>query len=141
MIAVPDAEKHCPLHGEKAVIDYERSEVLHYEPAKFWVEQFCREKRVCVPCGDQISVAPPADKIADGGIAGPGLVADLVIGKYRDHLPLNRQLSRYARLGVKLASSTVGDWVAQGPTCSSRSRSSRRSSCSSRSSCRRTTRG
>lgn len=113
VIAVPDADKHCPVHGEKGVFDYERSEVLHFEPAKFWVEQFCREKRAC-ECEASIVVAPPASKIADGGIAGPGLVADLVIGKYRDHLPLNRQLSRYARLGVKLASSTVGDWVAQG---------------------------
>lgn len=47
-------------------------------------------------------------------MAGPGLVADLIIGKFRDHLPLNRQIKRHARLGVKLPSSTVGDWIGQG---------------------------
>ena len=47
-------------------------------------------------------------------MAGPGFVADLIIGKFRDHLPLNRQIKRHARLGVKLPSSTVGDWIGQG---------------------------
>jgi len=113
-IEVPEEQRRCDEHGDKSCIGYDESEVLHFRPASFWVELIRREKLACRPCGDGVAVAPPANKIVDGGMAGPGLIADLLIGKFRDHLPLSRQIRRYKRLGVKLPSSTVGDWVGQG---------------------------
>jgi len=114
ILPVPDEQRRCEEHGEKTPIGYEDSEVLHFKPASFWVEVLRREKLVCRPCEGSIVVAPPANKVVEGGIAGPGLIADLLIGKFRDHLPVNRQLRRYRRLDVKLASSTVSDWIGQG---------------------------
>jgi transposase len=44
-------------------------------------------------------------------MAGEGLLAQVVIDKYVDHLPLYRQMQRFERGGVKLAYSTLTDWV------------------------------
>jgi hypothetical protein len=45
------------------------------------------------------------------GIAGPGLLAHVLVSKYCDHLPLYRQSEIYAREGVELERSTLADWV------------------------------
>lgn len=51
--------------------------------------------------------ARPIDK----GIPGPGLLAQIVIDKYTDQLPVHRQIQRFEREGIKLASSTLTDWI------------------------------
>lgn len=70
-----------------------------------------RHKAACKSCGDGVVTAPPADKVIEGGLPGPGLLAEVLVGKYRDHLPLQRQVGRFKRLGVDLARSTLSDWV------------------------------
>jgi transposase len=45
------------------------------------------------------------------GRPGPGLLAHVLVSKYCDHLPLNRQSDIYAREGVELDRSTLADWV------------------------------
>lgn len=47
------------------------------------------------------------------GRAGPGLLAEILVSKYEDNLPLHRQLERFRRHGITLPESTFGDWVAQ----------------------------
>jgi hypothetical protein len=51
----------------------------------------------------------------DKGIPGPGLLAQIIIDKYTDHLPVHRQIQRFGREGIKLSSSTLSDWI--GGTC------------------------
>lgn len=48
-------------------------------------------------------------------MAGAGLLAQIVIDKYADHLPLHRQMQRFERSGVKLSYSTLTDWISS--TC------------------------
>ena len=45
------------------------------------------------------------------GLAGPGLLAHVLVAKYADHQPLYRQAEMYAREGVELERSTLADWV------------------------------
>jgi transposase len=45
------------------------------------------------------------------GLAGPGLIAHVLVAKYADHLPLYRQSEIYEREGVELDRSTLADWV------------------------------
>ena len=45
------------------------------------------------------------------GRPGQGLLAHVLVAKYGDHLPLNRQSDIYAREGVDLDRSTLADWV------------------------------
>jgi transposase len=108
-------EKVCATCGaEKVCIGHERSEVLEFVPATFKVIEYAREKRACRKCGDGVVIAPPAAKPIEGGVPGPGLLAHVLVSKYKDHLPLNRLSGIYKRSGVKLNSSTLGDWVAAG---------------------------
>lgn len=98
--------------GTKKCIDYERSETLEFVPASFKVIVDARAKCACRTCGDGVVVAPVPPKVIDKGLPGPGLVAHVLVSKYKDHLPLHRLSGIYARSGVDLKPSTLGDWVA-----------------------------
>jgi transposase len=58
-----------------------------------------------------VAAAKPAMPI-DKGLPGPGLLAQVIVSKYLDHLPLHRQERIYARQGVELPRSTTCDWMA-----------------------------
>lgn len=111
-LEVPESERRCERCGtEKVVIGTERSEVLEFVPAHFKVLVYEREKMACKSCGDGVVVAPVADKVVEGGRPGPGLLAHLVVSKYKDGLPINRLVGIYERSGVRLPASTLGQWV------------------------------
>lgn len=100
--------------AQKVKIGEERSEILELVPAMFRVLVDIREKWACRACQGNVVIAPPADKVVDGGLPGPGLVAHVLVSKYKDHAPIERQADIYARWGVKLAPSTMNDWVRVG---------------------------
>src|ERR1700743_1457242 len=88
----------------------EITEVLEYEPGELYVRQYrriiyARPENIGILIGELPS--RPLPKI----IAGEGLLAQIVIDKYVDHLPLHRQMQRFERTGVKLPYSTLTDWV------------------------------
>ena len=112
--AVAEAERRCPhCGGERICIGYEVSETLERKPAELYVIVDKREKLACHPCEQGVATAPGPDKVIDKGRPGPGLLADVMVGKYVDHLPLNRQHGMYRREGVDLPVSTMVDWVAK----------------------------
>jgi len=86
------------------------SEQLDVKPAEFFVIRHIRPQYACRAC-DTISAATIPAAIIDGGLAAPGLLTWVVIGKYADHLPLYRLEQIAARQGVTLASSTLADWI------------------------------
>ncbi len=88
------------------------SEVLEYVPARFKVIRHVRPKWVCRCCEHIAQVPAPSRPIARG-LAGPGLLAHVLVSKFVDHLPLYRQSEIYAREGVDLERSTLADWVGQ----------------------------
>ena len=95
---VAEAERQCPsCGGERICIGWEVSETLERIPAEMYIIVDKREKLACHPCEQGVAVAPAPDKVIDKGRPGPGLLADVVIGKYVDHLPLNRQRRIYLR--------------------------------------------
>jgi len=111
----PERERHCAgCDQPKARIGVERSEVLEWLPATFKVIVHLREKYACPRCQDGVVIAPVPEKVIDGGRPGPGLLAHVLVAKYRDHVPLYRLAGIYARSGVALAPSTLGGWVAEG---------------------------
>jgi hypothetical protein len=55
--------------------------------------------------------APAPSRPIDRGLAGPGLLAHVLVSKYADHVPLYRQSEIYAREGVDLDRSTLAGWV------------------------------
>ena len=86
------------------------AEVLEYVPASFKVIRHVRPKLVCAGCQKIVQELAPSRPIARG-IAGPGLLAHILVAKYADHLPLYRQSQIYAREGVALERSTLADCV------------------------------
>jgi len=86
------------------------SEKLDYELGNFSVERHIRSKWACKQC-ETVVQAPVAPHIIDKGIPTTNLLAQVLISKYADHLPLYRQEQIYARAGVDLPRSTLADWV------------------------------
>ena len=70
-----------------------------------------REILACTDCDAEVVRAPLGDKVVAGGAYGSRLVAELVVGKYWDGLPLHRQGEQLARLGLSMPSSSMSDQV------------------------------
>ena len=88
------------------------AEKLDYEPGRFTVERHVRGKWVCGHC-ERLVQAPVAPHIIDKGLPTSGLLAQVLVAKYVDHLPLYRQESIYERAGLSIARSTLAAWVGE----------------------------
>ena len=96
-------------------IGEEVTEELEYTPPELFVKKYVRPKYIIpqssVSVNAEIIIASMPIRPLEKGIAGPGLLAQVVIDKYVDHLPLYRQMQRFERARVKIAYSTLTDWV------------------------------
>lgn len=98
----------CKKMGE------EITEVLEYLPGELYVKQYKRIK-YAKPDNTGVIIGKLPSRPIEKAMAGEGLLAQIVIDKYVDHLPLYRQMQRFERAGVKLSYSTLTDWVSD--TC------------------------
>jgi transposase len=107
-----EAEKTCACCGApKARIGEDESHELEFIPARLEVRVHVLPKYACSKCRDGVASPPVPPKPTPGGMAGPGLVAFVVVSKFADHLPLYRLEDILMRHGVYLSRSTLGDWV------------------------------
>ncbi|MBA3830280.1 MAG: IS66 family transposase, partial [Taibaiella sp.] len=95
-------------------IGEEITEVLEYQPGELYVKQYKRIK-YAKPDNGGIIIGKLLSRPIEKAMAGEGLLTQIVIDKYVDHLPLYRQMQRFQRAGVKLSYSTLTDWVSD--TC------------------------
>ncbi|HEV2099280.1 MAG TPA: IS66 family transposase [Stellaceae bacterium] len=86
------------------------TEVLEKIPARLRVIRHIRPKLSC-RCCQRIIQAPAPDLPIEKGRPGPGLVADVVVSKYLDGLPLYRQSAILAREGIAIERASLADWV------------------------------
>jgi transposase len=101
----------CPdCGGTLRPLGEDVSETLEYVPARFKVIRTVRPKLSCACCSRILQEPAPNRPIARG-LAGPGLLAHVLVSKYSDHLPLYRQSEIYERQGIELERSTLADWV------------------------------
>ncbi|MGH7041009.1 MAG: IS66 family transposase [Acetobacteraceae bacterium] len=106
----------CPkCGGALHALGEDVTEVLDYVPGSFRVTRHVRPKLSCRDC-DSIAQAPAPSLPINRGLAGPGLLSQVLVAKYCDHLPLHRQAEIYARDGVDVDRSTLADWVGQSAT-------------------------
>lgn len=104
-------ETACPdCGGALKHLGEDISEMLELEPVRFKVIRTVRQKLACASC-DTIVQAPAPARPIERGMAGPGLLAHVLVGKYADHLPLYRQTEIYARDGLDLDRSLLAQWV------------------------------
>jgi transposase len=110
---VVDIEDHaCPccrvsLHK----IGEDVSERLDIVPAQFRVIVVRRPKYACRACEEVVVQAPAPARLIEGDLPIEATVAQVLVSKYADHLPLYRQAQIYARQGIHLDRSTLADWV------------------------------
>ncbi len=101
----------CPDCGGKLrPLGEDVAEILEYVPSHFKVIRHVRPKLSCASCQRIVQPLAPSLPI-ERGLAGPGLLAHVLVSKYCDHLPLYRQSQIFAREGIELDRSTLADWV------------------------------
>jgi len=112
-----ETQTHMPKHsacpdcgGELRKLSEDVSEMLEYVPESFRVIRYVRPKLSCQRC-ERIVQAPAPSRPIARGLAGPGLLAHVLVSKYADHLPLYRQCEIYERQKIELERSTLADWV------------------------------
>jgi transposase len=107
---MPDHDACPDCGGRLRELGEDVAEMLEYVRACFKVIRHVRPKLSCDGC-DRIVQAPAPSRPIDRGLAGPGLLAHVLVAKYADHQPLYRQSEIYAREGVDLDRSTLAGWV------------------------------
>jgi len=118
VVIEPDS-KICPCCNEALhVIGEDVSRRLDKQPAKLTVIVTRRPRFACRQCeksgADEVAgviQAPAPRRLIEGGLPTDRLVADVVVSKFADHLPLYRQSQILARSGVKIERSTLAQWV------------------------------
>ena len=107
----PPPAEACPsCGGGLRHLGEDVAEQLEYVPASFRVIRHVRPKLAC-SCCDAIVQAPAPSRPIERGLAGPGLLAHVLVAKFADHLPLYRQSVIYARDGVDLDRALLASWV------------------------------
>ncbi len=102
----------CPCCGgtKLSKIGEDVTETLDVVPRQLFVTEHVREKFSCRSC-EKIAQPPAPFHAIARGFAGPSLLAMILVDKYADHQPLNRQSEQLAREGVELSVSTMADHI------------------------------
>lgn len=108
---LPESELACACGGRLEHIGEETSEELHHIPATLVVREHVRYKYACKCCQETIKRAPPPFRVLDKCLASSGMLADVLVKKYEDHLPLYRQSQIWQRQDIDLSRSTLSNWV------------------------------
>jgi transposase len=109
---LPEAEKTCSCCGRRMdCIGEDVTRELELQPAKLEAHIHVRPKYACRYCKAGVCAGPLPQRPIPGGIAGPGLVSDVIVSKFGDHLPLYRLEDIFTRYGVYIPRSTLCDWV------------------------------
>lgn len=113
---------HCPASddatcancgGNLRVIGQAESFRVNWVPGHFVVEDVTRDKCACPNCPGEGVLTVPAPYALERTLCADGLLARVLVDKFADHLPLNRQARRMARQGVEFSTNTLSSWVVQ----------------------------
>src|SRR3954469_3420015 len=111
-VLVDVEDKSCPCcGGGMHVIGEDTSEMLDIVPAVLRVRVIRRPRYGCRACEGAVVQAPAPERPVTGGMATEALLAQVLVAKFADHLPLYRQAQIFGRQGIELDRSTLCDWV------------------------------
>lgn len=112
---VLDPGEACPDCGGGALrlVGEDVTEMLELIAARLKVIETARPKKSCRRC-EKITQMPAPSRPIPRSMAGPGLLAHVLVSKFEDHLPLYRQNEIFARMGADIPASTLVDWCGQG---------------------------
>ena len=93
-------------------IGQEVTSELDYIPAKLLVRKYIRNK-YALPNSEGILIGELPIRPIEKGIAGPGLLSNILVEKFVDHLPIYRQIERFKWEQIKIPASTIDSWITQ----------------------------
>jgi transposase len=106
-----EEEKHCSTcQQDLRPMGEESSERYEYIPAQLTViEDICKK----YACACTVKTATKPSQPIEKSTAGASLLAQVIVAKTADHLPLHRQEKILERHGVNISRKTMGGWLAQ----------------------------
>ena len=116
---IPESEKQCGCGVQLSRIGEDVFEKLEIIPAVFWVSRHIRLKYACKSCeglendGQAVKTASPVPQFIPKSYASSSLLANILINKYCDSLPLYRQEKIFARAGIDLGRGNMSRWAIQ----------------------------
>jgi transposase len=111
VVDLPESEKRCALGHELQRIGQSVSEKIDFVPASYTVVETLVPRYSCPKCHDGVKSAKAPAQAVEKGLAAEGFIAQVVVSKYADHLPLHRQSRILARQGLDFRRSTLCDLV------------------------------
>lgn len=106
------ARDTCPCcHGALVEIGADVAERLDVIPARFRVLVTRRPKLVCRTCAGVVQQAAAPERLVPGGLPTEATVAQVLVARYADHLPLYRQAQMLARQGLAIGREVLADWI------------------------------
>jgi transposase len=106
------ARDTCPCcHGVLVEIGADTAERLDVIPAQFRVLVTKRPKLACRACPGVVLQAPAPERLVPGGLPTETAVAQVLVARYADHLPLYRQAQMMARQGLAIGREVLADWI------------------------------
>lgn len=110
-VLLPERET-CPCcAGALVEIGADSAERLDVLPARFRVLVTRRPKLACRACPGVVLQAPAPERLVPGGLPTEATVAQVLVARYADHLPLYRQAQMLARQGLTLGREVLADWL------------------------------
>jgi len=114
---IPESQKQCDgCHDKLIKIGEEVTERLDYTPAVLKVNRYIRPKYACSDStceGSGVKIATAPHVLIEKSTADAGLLAQVLVSKFYDHLPLYRQEYIFQRYGVNISRQTMWDWESQ----------------------------
>jgi transposase len=115
---ISNEQKQCGCGDELVRIGEETREIVQVIPEQMWVERHVYPKYGCHTCegsGDEdrpaVRIAAREATILPRSIAGPALIAFILVNKFVDHLPFYRQEKRFARIGIDISRQDMSNWT------------------------------
>ncbi len=106
-----EEEKHCAsCNQDLRPIGEETSERYEYIPAQMLVIEDVCKKYACA-CSVKTATKPPQP--IEKSTAGASLLAQVIVSKIADHVPVHRQAKILRRFGVEIADQTMCGWMRQ----------------------------
>jgi transposase len=105
----------CPCcHGALHRIGETSSDRLDIVPVQYFIRRTVRPKYACRACEGQIVQAPAPAHVVEGGLPSEALVAQVLVAKHADHVPIYTQVQAMARQGIRINRNVVTGWAGRG---------------------------
>lgn len=114
-VVLAPAATECPCcQGPLVEISSDSAERLDVIPAQFRVLVTKRPKLACRACQSVVLQEPAPARLIAGGMPTEATVAQVLVSRYADHLPLYRQSQILARQGIAIGREVLADWAGTG---------------------------